>query len=211
AGRCSAPPLQPPLRLGSEASNESTTEASEATPVELRSLHVVPAPSVTQDRCTCTAPRVLESFWSFLQPLEVCRGKNLPDLASGGPEMEVAEDGVVTYEWKFVVDRDRPFCAAAAAPADEMGLVAFASGLIRNRDVRTPNFSEWMEVSDKATVLVNRGVRGSALVWVLDALGEADLHPTESGRSYRSSMPFAGLKLLQVFRNRGAGQVPLGA
>ena len=25
----------------------------------------------------------------------------------------------------------------------------------------------------------SRGVRGSALVWVLDALGEADLHPTE--------------------------------
>ncbi|CAJ1382959.1 unnamed protein product, partial [Effrenium voratum] len=84
----------------------------------------------------------------------------------------------------------QPFCAAAAAPADEMGLVAFASGLIRNRDVRTPNFSEWMEVSDKATVLVNRGVRGSALVWVLDALGEADLHPTERTK----------LQILHAFR-----------
>mmetsp|Transcript_41280 Transcript_41280/g.96301 ORF Transcript_41280/g.96301 Transcript_41280/m.96301 type:complete len:133 (+) Transcript_41280:63-461(+) len=51
---------------------------------------------------SCSVSPYMDMLWALLQPLQVCRGS--PSLH---PDMEVAEDGQVTYEWKAVVERER--------------------------------------------------------------------------------------------------------
>ena len=77
----------------------------------------------------------------------------------------------------------RHACRAKAVRGDEFALVAAASSLIRSKD---GSFEKWMEISEQGLQLGASQV----LLWVLDALSDADLHPEERKR----------LRLPQAFR-----------
>jgi len=68
---------------------------------------------------------------------------------------------------------------SAARAQDEFELVAAASALIRDREKDGANFNAWMEISDRGADFLSSTASPTVLVWVLDALSEADLHPDE--------------------------------
>lgn len=73
--------------------------------------------------------------------------------------------------------------AVRGIASDEFALVAAASSLIRDKD---GTFEKWMEISERGVELGPSQV----LLWVLDSLSDADLHPEERKR----------LRLPQAFR-----------
>eukprot|EP00434_Breviolum_minutum_P018645 symbB.v1.2.016450.t1/scaffold1248.1/size129000/14 len=111
----SAPALQPPtFTEGSQAALSCEDDDVCMQESRLRFMNMVPdsgSSGNTEKAEECPAcsvsvlRRYMEAVRTLLQPFEVCQGKN----SISGPELEVTEDGLVTYEWKSVVERDRSF------------------------------------------------------------------------------------------------------
>lgn len=119
-------PLQPPLAFNEGGQDGNWLEQE----TRLKSIHVEPTLGSrnTEDeqcrqcrQCSVTVLRQwLEAVRTLLQPCEVCQTSSI-----AGPELEVREDGIMTYEWKSVVERDRSFHAAnspkgVTKPADNL-------------------------------------------------------------------------------------------
>mmetsp|Transcript_101433 Transcript_101433/g.180322 ORF Transcript_101433/g.180322 Transcript_101433/m.180322 type:complete len:111 (-) Transcript_101433:69-401(-) len=95
----SAPALQPPVAV------QEVEPAMRSASVP--ALKVIPGPVAGPAEAAARACPACAQTMTFmdilLRPLQACQGT----AAGMAPEMEVAADGTVTYEWKAVLERQR--------------------------------------------------------------------------------------------------------
>eukprot|EP00931_Biecheleriopsis_adriatica_P052595 TRINITY_DN30623_c0_g1_i1.p1 TRINITY_DN30623_c0_g1~~TRINITY_DN30623_c0_g1_i1.p1 ORF type:complete len:149 (-),score=32.22 TRINITY_DN30623_c0_g1_i1:54-500(-) len=122
-GGGSAPVLRPPVAFSDavEPSKEPSKASTlpQAAPRPQPPIVVVPAPGAVEaaaracPACSARAMPYVEVLWSLLQPLQACGGQS--SVATDSPDMEVAANGEVTYEWKGVVERQKSLGSAISA------------------------------------------------------------------------------------------------
>eukprot|EP00930_Biecheleria_cincta_P032885 TRINITY_DN22784_c0_g1_i2.p1 TRINITY_DN22784_c0_g1~~TRINITY_DN22784_c0_g1_i2.p1 ORF type:complete len:162 (+),score=17.63 TRINITY_DN22784_c0_g1_i2:24-488(+) len=124
-----APPLRPPIALSPDSGSCASTPRVEERHAlrSLSSIMVLPGPkepspaeaaATACSACSAHALPSMDAFLALFWLLEACGGGTIHAGAgdanpASAPDMEVADDGVVTYEWRAVIERQRSLEKAA--------------------------------------------------------------------------------------------------